>query len=277
VVAGRGGLRLAADVLGDSRNPPILFFPGAGQTRHSWRRAAGELAQGYYVISFDLRGHGESDWALDGDYSIDAFVGDVLAAINTLSSPPVLIGASIGGIASLIAIGESDERLARGLVLVDVVPHMPSEGLDRIRSFMTAGAGGFESVEQAAAAIAQYLPHRKRSTSGEGLGRNLRRAKDGRLYWHWDPAFHAGSQQRADQGMLARMQAAASAIRIPTLLVSGTQSEVVNREGVRQLMHLIPHAIWLPIEGAAHMVAGDNNDAFRAVVSQFIAGLFLKS
>jgi pimeloyl-ACP methyl ester carboxylesterase len=272
--AGAGGLRLAADVLGDSHNPPIVFFPGAGQTRHSWRRAAIALAsQGHHVISMDLRGHGESDWARDGDYSVDAFVGDVIAIIRTLSSPPILIGASIGGIASLVAIGESGERLARGLVLVDVVPKMPGEGLDRIRSFMGAGVSGFVSVEEAAAAVSSYLPNRRRPKSTEGLENNLRRGSDDRLYWHWDPAFHAGSKQRADQGMLARMEAAASAIDIPTLLVSGAQSEVVSREGAAQLMRLIPQAKWLAVLGAAHMVAGDENDAFNAALSEFVAGL----
>jgi non-heme chloroperoxidase len=230
-------------------------------------------SQGCHVISLDLRGHGESDWARDGDYSIDAFVGDVLAIIKPLLAPPVLVGASIGGIASLVAIGENAEPLARGLVLVDVVPNMPAEGLDRIRTFMGAGSGGFASIDEASAAIASYLPHRKRPKSGNGLENNLRRGSDGRLYWHWDPAFHAGSQQRADRGMLARMEAAASAIRIPTLLVSGTQSEVVNREGVDQLMRLIPQAKWLAVQGAAHMVAGDKNDAFNAAVSEFIARL----
>lgn len=270
--AGAGGLRLAADVLGDSRSPPVVFFPGAGQTRRAWRRAAGVFAnQGYYVISLDLRGHGDSDWASDGDYSIDAFVGDVLAVIEPSFAPPILVGASIGGIASLIAIGENAEPLARGLVLVDVVPNMPGEGLDRIRAFMAAGSGGFASIDEASAAIASYLPHRKRPKSGKGLENNLRRGSDGRLYWHWDPAFHAGSQQRANRGMLARMEAAASAIRIPTLLVSGARSEVVNREGVEQLMRLIPQAQWLPVQGAAHMVAGDENDLFTAAVSEFIA------
>jgi pimeloyl-ACP methyl ester carboxylesterase len=272
--AGAGGLRLAADVLGDSHDPPIVFFPGAGQTRHSWRRAAIALAaQGHHVISMDLRGHGESDWARDGDYSLDAFVDDVIAIIRTLASPPILIGASIGGIASLVAIGESGERLARGLVLVDVVPKMPGEGLDRIRSFMGAGVSGFVSVEEASAAVASYLPNRRRPKSTEGLENNLRRGSDDRLYWHWDPAFHAGSKQRADQGMLARMEAAASTIDIPTLLVSGADSEVVNREGAAQLMRLIPQAKWLAVHGAAHMVAGDENDAFNAAVSEFVAGL----
>jgi pimeloyl-ACP methyl ester carboxylesterase len=264
-------LRLAVDVLGDSRNPPIVLFPGAGQTRHAWRRAAEVFAgQGCHVISPDLRGHGESEWANDADYSIQAFVGDVLAVVKDLKAPPILIGASIGGIASLIATGESAEPVARGLVLVDVIPNMRDEGLSRIRAFMSAGAVGFASLDEALAAVSLYLPHR-RSGAGRGLERNLRRGIDGRLYWHWDPAFHAGSRQRADQGMFARMAAAAGAVRVPTLLISGAQSEVVNHEGVDELIRLMPQARWVQVQGAAHMVVGDKNDAFIAAVSDFIA------
>jgi pimeloyl-ACP methyl ester carboxylesterase len=276
--AGTGGLRLAADVLGDSRHPPLVFIPGAGQTRRAWRRAAAIFAaRGHYVVSLDLRGHGQSDWARDGDYSLDAFVGDVVAVVRTLHAPPILVGASIGGIASLVAIGEN-ALPARGLVLVDVVPNMPGEGLDRIRAFMAAGAAGFANIEEASAAVASYLPHRARSDrtrsgSGVGIENNLRRGGDGRHYWHWDPAFHAGSKQRAATGMFERMAAAASATHIPTLLVSGAQSEVVNREGVEQLLRLMPQATWLQVPGASHMVAGDRNDVFSAALDDFTTRL----
>ena len=270
---GSGGLRLAAEVLGDPRAPAIVFSPGAGQTRHAWRRAAEVFAmRGYRVITLDLRGHGDSEWAADGDYSIDAFIGDIRAVIGTLSLPAILVGASIGGIASLIAAAEHTAPEVRALVLVDVVPNMPGEGLDRIRAFMSAGAGGFADIDAALAAVAGLLPHR-RASSSQGLKHNLRPGSDGRLYWHWDPAFHAGSARRAAAGMLARMAAAAGAIRIPALLVSGARSEVVKREGAAQLLQLMPQAQWFEVPDAAHMVAGDKNDAFNAAVAEFISHL----
>ena len=275
---GTGGLRLTADVLGNLRDPPIVFLPGAGQTRHAWRRAVAVAAElGQYVISLDLRGHGDSAWAPDGDYSLDAFVGDLLAVVATLPSLPILVGASIGGIASLVAAGESPVPLARGLVLVDVVPSMPGAGLDRIRAFMSAGGAGFATVDEAAAVISRYLPSRWRPGTNEGLRNNLRRGDDGRFYWHWDPAFHAGSAQRAAAGMLERMERATSGIRFPTLLVSGAQSEVVNHEGVAHLLTLIPQATWTQVAGAAHMVAGDKNDAFNAALGDFINRLSIST
>ena len=282
--SGAGGLRLAADAWGDESRPAIVCLPGGGQTRHSWHRTAKSLAaRGYYAISVDLRGHGDSEWAADGDYSVDAFAGDVLTLCEALPSPPILVGASIGGIAAAVAVGESNRALAgrtalagrmalaRALVLVDVVPDMATSGLDRIRAFMSAGRAGFASVAEAAAAVASYLPHRRAGESPERLKNSLRARGDGRLYWHWDPAFHAGSGQRSAQGMFERMAAACARIRIPVLLVSGARSEVVDQTSGEQLLELIPHAQWVRVPEATHMVAGDRNEVFSDALGTFLA------
>ena len=272
--AGANGVRLAADAHGEAGRPAIVCFPGAGQTRHAWRRTALRLVSlGYYVLSVDLRGHGGSSWASNGDYSIAAFAADVRAMIQALPDPPILLGASIGGIASAIAVGETTSCVARALILVDVVPDMAAEGLDRIRSFMSAGHAGFASVEEASAAVLRYLPERKPSGSHRGLKRNLRLGADGRWYWHWDPAFHAGSKHRADEGMFARMAEAVRNIRIPVLIISGSRSEVVNDEGVAKLRHLIPQAQCFQVSGATHMVTCDENDAFNSAVCGFVQDL----
>jgi pimeloyl-ACP methyl ester carboxylesterase len=273
--AGAGGLKLMADVWHGHRNLIILFIPGAGQTRRAWRRTAGGMAgQGYGVVSLDLRGHGESGWARDADYSIDAFVGDVRAVAAALPAPPVLVGASIGGIAALIAVGEATEPVAHAVVLVDVAPNMSEQGLDRIRAFMAAGTHGFETVDDAAQAIARYLPNRARARADQrGLAHYMRLAADGRYYWHWDPAFHASSKQRAAAGMLARMDTAARSVRIPTLLITGARSEVVSSEAALDLKRLIPGAQSVEIANAGHMVAGDENEVFDAAVVRFVDGL----
>jgi pimeloyl-ACP methyl ester carboxylesterase len=107
---GAGDIVLAADAFGRVEDPCIILLPGGGQTRSAWRRSAEAFARsGYYVLSFDLRGHGESGWATDGDYSIDAFAGDVLRVARQAPAGAVFVGASIGGIAALIAAGESPE------------------------------------------------------------------------------------------------------------------------------------------------------------------------
>lgn len=265
------GMTLTADVGGDPGNPPVLLLHGGGQTRHSWGKAARELARaGYHTIALDLRGHGDSDWAADGDYSLDAFIGDLLAVIATLEQPPALVGASLGGAMSLLALGEVGNHLARALVLVDVVPRMSPTGIQHIRNFMGGHHAGFANIDEAAQAVASYLPGRPRPDSNTGLMKNLRLKEDGRLYWHWDPEFQSERTAARNGVLFARMEEAARKINVPSLLVRGKQSDVVTQEGVDHLLELIPHAQFADIEGAGHMVAGDKNDRFNRAIHPFL-------
>lgn len=268
---GRGGLRLRADVWGEDGAPPVLLLHGGGQTRHAWGGTARALADdGWCAVAVDLRGHGESDWAPDGDYAFDAYADDVAALARACAEPPVLVGASLGGIASLLAVG-LEGAPARALVLVDIAPRFDLEGAARIAAFMTARPDGFASLEEAADAVASYLPHRERPRDLRGLGKNLRRGEDGRLRWHWDPRFMAREGSRlADAGFLERMDAAARALRLPTLLVRGKLSDLVSEEGARHFLELVPGARYVDVSGAGHMVAGDRNDRFTRAVREFL-------
>lgn len=270
--SGHGQLRLCADAGGDPGAPAVILMHGGGQTRHSWGKAARELVEaGFHVLSLDLRGHGDSQWSPSGDYSMDAFVGDVRALAATLPSPPALVGASLGGATSLMAVGEALQPIASALVLVDVVPHMEPGGVEKIRAFMGANPDGFANLDAVADAVAAYMPGRPRPASNQGLLKNLRERDNGRLYWHWDPAFQRNRRERGTPAALyARMDAAAMRVRIPTLLVRGKASEVVSEAGARHLQGLIPHAEAVDVEGAGHMVAGDKNDAFNAAVIDFL-------
>jgi non-heme chloroperoxidase len=98
------GIHLVADVWGAPDAWPVLLMHGGGQTRHAWGGAAQTLAaNGWRAVSLDLRGHGDSEWALNGDYSFTAFANDAIAVADQLGKPPVLVGASLGGVASIIA------------------------------------------------------------------------------------------------------------------------------------------------------------------------------
>lgn len=263
------GVQLVGEVLGDPSRLAVLLLHGGGQTRHSWSSALRELARrGYYVVSIDLRGHGDSDWSRVGEYNMTAMRDDVLAVVHQLPSRPVLVGASLGGIASLLAIGESDERVAEALVLVDITPRIEIAGAQRIREFMTARPDGFGSLEEVAAAVAAFNPKRAKPSDPSGLLKNLR-LRNGRFYWHWDPAL----LERMDPlvpNYFARLDNAARNIRVPTLLIKGAESEIVSSETVSHMLELIPHAEFTDISGAGHMVAGDRNDAFNDAVFRFL-------
>ena len=275
---GRDGIRLAADVEGDPDAPPVMLFHGGGQTRHAWGTTLKVLGEsGWRAYSVDLRGHGESEWDPEGDYTMDAFAADIRILATALPQPPALVGASLGGIASMAAIGETDGPLiASALVLVDVAPTIEMEGALRIGAFMAEHMeDGFGSLEEVADAIAAYNPHRPRPSDLSGLRKNLRQRPDGRWAWHWDPRFISGrfgSQDETRSSLVdpTRLRIAAKNLAIPVLLVRGRMSDLLSEEGAQELLELVPHARLADVAGAGHMVAGDRNDLFNDAVVSFL-------
>jgi pimeloyl-ACP methyl ester carboxylesterase len=271
---------LVADAHGDPADPSVVFLHGGGQTRHSWDHSARLLGdRGWYALTVDLRGHGDSDWSPDGDYRFERFADDVRALATSLPDKPALVGASLGGMASLLAVGESDDEIASALVLVDIAPRVELAGVARIRAFMRQGLGGFPDLESAADAIASYNPHRPRPADLSGLKKNLRLKEDGRWYWHWDPRFMA-LQEPDEPGLDGlpstrmvqpeRLEDAARRLTLPTLLVRGGSSDLLSEEGAAAMRALVPHAKQVDVAGAGHMVAGDRNDRFNAAVVDFL-------
>jgi pimeloyl-ACP methyl ester carboxylesterase len=271
IFEGFEGLRLVADVRGDPEGWPVLFLHGGGQTRHAWGSTAEIVAaQGWRTVALDLRGHGDSDWAPNGDYSFTAFCADCVAVCDKLGKPPVLVGASLGGMSAMLAEGTSDRPVSSGLVLVDITPKTNADGIKRITEFMRSGFDGFDTLEAAAEAIAAYTPHRTKRVNPQGLKKVLRQRGD-RWYWHWDPLVIA--QERTEvvpDRLIGLLDAAVSNIHVPTMLVWGLLSDVVTREGVDELLARIPDATVVEVDGAAHMIAGDRNDAFSEAVITFL-------
>jgi pimeloyl-ACP methyl ester carboxylesterase len=266
------GLSLTAERWGEG-DQVVLLFHGGGQTRHAWGGAAERLAAaGWCAYTIDQRGHGESDWSPDGEYRIDRYAEDVRGICRSLAKPPAVVGASLGGIASLIAQGECDETVLSALVLVDITPRVEKAGVERIINFMAARAEtGFATLEECADYVASYLPHRKRPKDLSGLMKNLRLRDDGRYYWHWDPRFVTNAERRMEDRDPARMIDAAGRLRCPTLLVRGGSSDLVSEEVAREFLALVPQAEFADVAGAGHMVAGDKNDAFTDAVLPFLS------
>lgn len=267
-----GELVLRGDAHGREDGPTVLLLHGGGQTRHSWAAVASRLAAaGCRAVAMDLRGHGDSDWAPDGDYRLDAFARDVEAMAAHLDRVPVVVGASLGGMAALVAEGEAATVLSSGLVLVDIAPQIEPAGVERIVDFMTAHTDGFASLDDAADAIAAYRPERPRPTDLGGLEKNLRRQPDGRWRWHWDPGFLAPDRGPSSRAQPARLDDAARKVDVPTLLVRGRQSDLLSEQGAHHFLELVPHAGYVDVADAGHMVVGDRNDVFAAAVLEFVA------
>ena len=276
-IEGRNGLRIVADEWAGN-GPPVVLAHGGGQTRHSWGGTAAVLAtHGHRVVSIDLRGHGDSEWDPDGDYQMVAYRDDALAVAAWIGEPVAWVGASLGGITGLHAVNARPQQFS-ALVLVDITPRPAAEGVARILAFMAKDAEhGFDSLEQAADAIAEYQPHRPRPTDLSGLSKNLRLADDGRWRWHWDPAFlnqrtggTPGGTEHARDRHHSELESFARELTLPTLLIRGRLSDLVTEQEVEEFRVLVPHAEYVDVADAAHMIAGDKNDIFTSAVVEFL-------
>lgn len=273
--------RLIADRYGQGTQPVVLLH-GGGQTRHSWEMAARRIAAlGHPVYAIDQRGHGESSWVPSGNYGFEAFAADLCAVTRQVvalhRAKPVVVGASLGGFAGMLAEGRHQPGGFAALVLVDITPRVDMGGVGKIIGFMGDRVEeGFADVEEAADAISRYLPGRARPKDLSGLTKNLRLHEDGRYRWHWDPAFLKSRQHREPAVAEAVQQdllAAAARLALPVMLIRGRNSELVSMDHVEEFLSLVPTAQFTDIQDAGHMVAGDRNDVFADAVETFLARL----
>lgn len=267
----RDGVTLTGTAYGPDNGQPVLLFHGGGQTRHAWGRAGEVLGQaGYHATAYDFRGHGDSTWA--PRYSQQDFVDDVYELAISQSGKPVIVGASLGGFSAMLANATDTGEISSALVMVDIALKMKPDGIERILSFMSEHADGFDSLEDAAVAVAAYQPHREQRTDPSGLQKNLRQHEDGRWYWHWDPVVLETFKRDHRIGMSTEslLMEAARKITQPVLLVRGLISDVVDEEVANHFRECVPHAEVAEVDGAGHMVAGDKNDIFIDAVMNFL-------
>lgn len=271
-LASGDGISLALEEYGDVDAPAVVFAHGFGQTRGAWRGTAEVIAgAGWRAVTYDARGHGDSTRRDDGDYRVDQFVDDLRRVCAHAGPAPVVVGASMGGLVGIV-VASAVPTPCRALVLVDITPRWEPAGVARIVDFMRAHPHGFADLGEAAAAIAAYLPHRGERKSPQRLRSLLVSGTDGRLHWHWDPRMLVPIAQDGErhQGDLFE---AARRLRVPTLLVSGAESDVVSAATIGEFLELVPHARHVTVPRATHMVAGDANDAFLDHVDVFLRGI----
>ena len=265
--------------------PPVVCLHGGGQTAYMWEELGTTLRDGgHFVVAPDLPGHGDSDvdLAVAGTVSgldrraLATSVEDFLDHLGV--DEAVFVGASLGGITSLTVAAQSPSRVA-AVALVDIGHRLEDEGVRRIVEFMTRYES-FATLDEAAVAVAEYLPNRKGPTTPERLKRNLRQRTDGR--WEWKHAL--GRRLREAEGsapeeyrpgdwrsLVAGMDAELTRLECPVLVLRGSRSDVLSDAGAEETAKLIPNARLASIGGAGHHAAGDNPETTATLVGGFLA------
>ena len=247
----------------------VVFLHGGGQSRHSWRRAARALqARGYPCLTFDLRGHADSDWIADGDYRLSRFQGDLDRVLGHWARPAVVVGASLGGITALLTAGNGSPWV-RGLVMVDTAPKLNGQEIERLVDFLGHGAdAGFASPAAAAAHVQAFFPDS--TVTVESVAKGLRPAAGGRWQWHWDVRVVVGERNSVAVAHEAELRECARRVRQPFLLVRAGASELVTDDAVADLKDCAPQLEVVVLPGAHHMITGDDNLPFVEAAAPFL-------
>jgi len=251
--------------------PPLLCLHGITQTAHSWDEVAAELSGAHRVLCVDQRGHGDSDWAPDGDYSRQTQAADLDALTDTLGlSRFILAGMSMGGINAITFTARHPEKV-RALIIVDVSPEIQVRGVENIRNFIQA-ADELDSFEAFVERAHQFNPRRSLDNIRSRLSHNLKQLPSGKWTWKYDKALR--SPERGFQASaLFNLWDDVHTIRCPTLIIKGGESDILSAESADKLQAAIPGSRVAVVPGAGHSVMGDNPAAFVAVTRAFIEGL----
>ena len=262
------GLRLHYLDWGGDALPLLLCIHGYAQNAHSWDFTALALRDRYRVLALDLRGHGDSQWAPDGDYTQPGYLADLEPFIDAVAPGPlVVVGLSLGGSLAYSYAARHPERV-RTLVVVDTGPETTGPGRGRIRRFVRQ-PDVLDSFEAFVARTRRYNSRRPEWQVRGSLRHNLRRLPDGRWTWKYDPALRRRRRPGPPPDPSARWATWAQ-VRCPTLLVRGASSDLLDAGVAQRMAEMLPNVRLVEVPNAGHLVPGDNPVGFEEALTGFL-------
>ena len=265
-----GGMNFHYLDWGTAGKPPFVLLHGGAQTAHSWDDFAPVVRNDYHVYALDQRGHGDSDWAADGDYHRTTHCKDVAAFVSSVDiGPHLLVGLSMGGINSITYTARYPERV-RALIIVDVGPEIETKGRENIQDFV-AGVDELDSFEAFVERAHKFNPRRSLDNLRQRLSHNLKQQPNGKWTWKFDQIRR---RDGAQSGMNPEeLWQDVRKIQCPTLIVRGGESDILSPQAAERLQAAIPNSRLSVVAGAGHSVMGDNPDGFAQAVQEFLATL----
>ena len=246
---------------------PVVFLHGGGLNAHTWDLVCASLRYDRHCLALDQRGHGESEWSPQMDYSTESQAADLDAFVRAMKLDRfVLVGMSLGGVNSLAWAGQHSKQLA-GLVIIDVGPEIRREGVKKIQAF-TADSTPID-IEQMISRALAFNPRRNRDLLRLSLRHNLHALPDGMYMWKYDQRHRGKVDDAAYERRRDLLWSAVDAVECPTLVVRGAQSDVFHDEDAEKMTARLKHGRWVKVEGAGHTVQGDNPVGLLAELRKF--------
>ena len=250
--------------------PTVLLLHGGNQSCHSWDLVSLALADRYHVLALDQRGHGDSEWARDADYSSGAMAADAAAFCEALGVvDPIIMGHSMGGMNTMRLTLDHPE-VPKAIVLVDIGPEISEVGTQVIRTFVTENRE-FQDLDDFVAAVQKYDPYRSREHIERTVKYNLLQRVDGTFISKVDhgPRLAHGAEHRRAGDRFTMEDA--ERITQPVLLVRGADSWVLTEEAAERFADALPHSQLVTVPDCSHNVHGQNTPGFLAAVEPFLA------
>jgi len=258
---------------GSQDSTPVLLLHGFAQTCHSWDFLSLSLSDRFRVIALDQRGHGDTEWAGDGDYSTDAYQRDIHAVVEALGlTDLVLIGLSMGGRNAFTYAATHPEKI-RALVIVDSAPETQSAGTSNITRFVQQD-DELDSIEDFVERVRKYNTRRPVEQIRGSIRHNIKQLPNGKWTWKYDKRLRTDRRSALpDAGLVARLWGYIESLQCPTLVVRGGQSDVVAQDTAAEMVRRMPNGRLATVDGAGHLVMGDNPAGFERAVTAFLAEL----
>ncbi|MDA1189160.1 MAG: alpha/beta hydrolase, partial [Chloroflexi bacterium] len=227
---------------GEPKSPLIVTLHGFAQSCHSWDFTSLSLCDRYRVVSLDQRGHGDSEWAPDENYSTEAYVSDLGGLVDGLKlDKPVIVGLSMGGRNGFVYAAQHPEKI-RGLVIVEAAPTWGREGSEKVRKFVET-VDDLDSPDDYVPYLLEIYPMRKPEQLRGSVRRNLKQLPNGKWTWKYDKALRMpGAQKRGTPEETARLWRLLESLEVPTLVIRGSGSDTISAEGAEEMAERIPGA-----------------------------------
>ncbi len=261
-------LRLSYTEWGDPGLPTVILLHGFAQTSHAWDLITLGLADKFHLISLDQRGHGDSEWASDGDYSLETQQNDLDEFIKFLGVSRLnLVGLSMGGRNAYVFASRNPQFISN-LVVVDTGPQGVRSGRSRIRNFVTM-PDELDTFEEFVERVHSYVPHRSLEQISNSLLNNIRQMENGKWTWKYDRLLRDPNYRRqaASQDQL---WAYWESVKCPSLIIRGGNSDVLASETVAEMTSRNPFSESAVVPESGHLVPGDNPAGFLRVIRPWL-------
>ncbi len=258
------GLRIHYLEWGAETALPLILLHHNNSQAHTWDRFAQRMSAQYRVLAVDMRGHGDSDWAGAGNYTLEHHASDVAALVDQLGLERVtVLGGSTGGRVAMVYAAQNPEKAA-AVVMEDVGAVRPQSIAQGFADRIAAGDPELDTVEE----WAEQTRGQNQRTPFEYYLHNApyltKRLPNGKLGLKRDPLVQRDFVPLELWGYVEQLKA-------PLLLLIGLESAIVGQDQQDRFRQILPNIRMETFEGAGHFIVHDKAEEFEGTVRDFLS------